>query len=125
MRTLRGLVSRALRPSVRWRLVLAFPFAIGCSSVANQVATHQNSYDFREARYEEHCASKLPITAGAVDTIGSALGDECRATVLELHAYEKHLHEAARAVKLGGKLPLQLAALKTDAKKLAKRAVTK
>jgi hypothetical protein len=95
----------------RAALALTLTMLFGCSA-AKQVATAQNGYDFREARYEEACVVVTPPA-------------ECAPTVIELHAAEKHMHEAAKAVKLGGALPLQLAALKADAKKLKKRTVTK
>lgn len=96
----------------RWHLLLTFSIVtLGCAP-AKRVAGYQNAYDFREARYEEACVVATPPAA-------------CAAAVLELHAAEKHLHEAAKAVKNGGAMSLQLAALKADAKKLAARTVTK
>lgn len=86
--------------------------SLGCASAAKTVATHQNSYDFREARYEEACIVATPPA-------------ECVEAFAGLRAYEKHLHEAAKALKNGGGLPLQLGAIKADGKKLAKMAVTK
>lgn len=91
---------------------LSLMLLFGCTSAAKTVATHQNSYDFREARYEEACVVAEPPA-------------ECIEAYAELHAYEKHLHEAAKALKNGGGLPLQLDAIKADGKKLAKRKVTK
>ena len=84
----------------------------GCASAVKTVATAQNTYAYRESRFEDSCVVAAPPT-------------ECAATQVELKTYEKHLHEAAAAIKWGGGLPLQLAALKADAKKLAKRTVTK
>ena len=84
----------------------------GCSSAVKIVATAQNAYSYRESRYEESCVVVSPPA-------------ECAATQVELKTYEKHLHEAAAALKFGGGMPLQLAALKADAKKLAKRTVAK
>ena len=103
-------------PLRRAAAALSLALLFGCTSAAKTVATHQNSYDFREARYEEHCV------AGAID-IDSMV--ECGSAFAELRAYEKHLHEAARALKLGGGMPLQLGALKADAKKLKARKVAR
>jgi len=84
----------------------------GCTSAVKQVARHQNSYDYRIERYLERCVVTTPPS-------------ECIEAYTELHVYEKHLHEAAKALKNGGGMPLQLDALKVDAAKLKKRAVTK
>lgn len=86
--------------------------SLGCASAAKQVATMQNNYDFREARYEEACVVATPPS-------------ECVEAYAELHAFEKHLHEAAKALKNGGGMSLQLGAIKADDKALAKRAVAK
>lgn len=86
--------------------------SLGCASAAKTVATHQNSYDFREARYEEACIVAQPPA-------------ECIEAWKELHTYEKHLHEAAKALKNGGGMPLQLKALDRDGKALAAREVTR
>lgn len=99
-------------PALQGPAILLLLATAGCASAAKQVATHQNSYDFREARYEEACAVAQPPS-------------ECVEAWRDLHAYEKHLHEAAKALKNGGGLPLQLKAIKADGKALAKRAVTR
>ncbi len=100
------------RPLRAFAIVLALTVLLGCSGAAKQVATHQNSYDYREARMEEACLVATPPA-------------ECVAAKVEIRTYEKHLHEAAVALGHGGGMPLQLGALKADAKKLAKRAVAK
>ena len=75
---------------------------------AYKVATAQNSYDFRLARYSEACP---PAPAFAPPT--------CLAYYKKLTESLKHLHEAAAALKAGGGLPLQLQAIKADGKALA------
>lgn len=99
-------------PVRRASVALSAMLLFGCTSAAKRVATHQNSYDFREARYEEACVVATPPS-------------ECIEAFGELRAYEKHLHEAAKALKNGGGLPLQLQAIDADGKKLAKRGVAK
>ena len=84
----------------------------GCASAAKTVATAQNSYDWYESVYEERCVIATPPA-------------ECTAAVSDLHVFEKHLHLAAKAIRAGGGLPLQLNALHADEKALAKRAVLK
>lgn len=100
-------MSRRLRA---FSIALALTSLLGCASATKTVAGYQNGYDYRLARYMEACVVSSPSA-------------ECAPTVAELHAAEKHLHEAAVALKWGGPLPLQLGALKADAKKLAKRNV--
>jgi 16S rRNA G1207 methylase RsmC len=87
-------------------------FGLGCSSATTKVATSQNSYDFREARYEESCVVANPPVA-------------CTQAQVGLVAWEKHLHEAAKALSHGGKLPLQIQAIKSDEKNLVQVQVTK
>ena len=122
MKTLRSLVVRAQRPRFADRFLplplrraaaaMAMAFMWGCTSAAGKVATAQNSYDWRLERYLERCGIQSPPS-------------ECVEAFTTLRAAEKHLHEAARALKAGGGLPLQLAAVKADAKKLGKMAVTR
>ena len=79
----------------------------GCHSTAYKVATFQNSYDFRKARYDESCRiSSPPAWCGAYYTA--------------LLADEKALHEAATALKNGGAMPLQLNAVTTTDKALVR-----
>lgn len=100
-------------PLRRYALVAILPMlCLGCASATKQVATSQNTYDYREARMEETCL--VPVKPA-----------ECAPAVVELDAYLKHLHEANVAVGNGGGMPLQLGALKADAKKLAQRTVAK
>lgn len=97
----------------RYALVAMLPvLGMGCTSSTTQVATHQNGYDYREARMEEACL--VPVKPA-----------ECAPAIVELDAYLKHLHEANVALGHGGGMPLQLGALKADAQKVAKRAVAK
>lgn len=77
-----------------------------CSSTAYKVATHLNEYDFRQARYREVC----------VEVVGPVWCGEAQA---DLKNFKKHLLEAAEALKNGGALPLQLEAIRKDAKKVA------
>lgn len=75
----------------------------GCSSSTYKVATAQNVYDFRLARYDEAChVQDFPAW--------------CSDYQKKLNAFEKHLHEAAVALKWGGGMPLQLDQLKQDEK---------
>jgi hypothetical protein len=90
---------------MRKGIIIGVLLLTGCRSAAYKVATAQNSYDFRLARYNETCGAVPPPTP-------------CAATYQKLLAFDKHLHEAASALKAGGGLPLQLAAIKADDKAL-------
>jgi hypothetical protein len=106
-------------------VALTLTTLLGCSSAAKTVATAQNGYDFREVRYEEHCVITPEQRASGMVWTAGVPPAECAAAVVALHTAEKHLHEAAKALKAGGGLPLQLAAIKADAKALGKMGVTK
>jgi hypothetical protein len=98
------------RSSYRKRAGLVLPaliFLTACHGNAYKVATAQNGYDFRKARYDEQCRISSPPAW-------------CAAYYTDLLAAEKHLHEAATALKNGGGMPLQINAIKTDAKGLAR-----
>ena len=79
----------------------------GCASAAKTVATAQNSYDYRLARYIELCVVPAPPAT-------------CAAKQTVLKQYERALHEAATAIKWGGSMPLQLKALSVADKAAAK-----
>jgi hypothetical protein len=115
----------AIFPSRAFAIALALTALLGCTSAARTVATAQNGYDYREVRYEEHCVITPAQRASGMGWTAGAPPVECVAAVVALHTAEKHLHEAAKALKAGGGLPLQLAAIKADAKKLAKLDVAK
>lgn len=85
----------------------ALIFLIGCHSTAYKIATFQNNYDFRIARYNETCRIPSPPAS-------------CADYYKALLAGEKALHEAAAALKNGGSLPLQMNAVKAADKALAK-----
>jgi len=99
-------------PLRRAAAALSLALLFGCTSAAKQVARYQNDYDYRESAYEEKCIVASPPS-------------QCVEAWVALHKNEKHLHGAAKALKNGGPLPLQIKALKADAKALAKLEVTK
>jgi hypothetical protein len=82
-------------------LVLALT---ACGSQEAKVATSMNAYDFYEARAEE-CV----VAEGWCSTVAA-----------HLKAWKRHLIEANRAVKMGGKCPLQLKQIKLDEKAVAR-----
>jgi hypothetical protein len=96
-------------------LIQAAPLVLlcGCSSWESRarlaVLTSENSFRFYTARHEETCA-KPPQPP------------PCSASFAALTRWSRDLDQAHAAVKLGGKLPLQLGALKAD-QKTARRAV--
>jgi hypothetical protein len=91
--------------------VLAVLAISGCSGQSYKVASYLNEYDFREARYEERCVAVQ---------VAAAKAEECRAFRAKLDEFRKHASEAAKALKAGGSIRLQLAQIKSDAKGLAK-----
>lgn len=104
-----------MRRFVVWLAYLGFVIGlallVGCASAAKQVAGFQNNYDFREVRYEESCALAQP-----------PLPASCHDLWAQIRAFEKHLHEAAKALQNGGPLPLQLGQLAEDDKTVRKTA---
>lgn len=93
-------------------LVLAVGL-LGCASwtPAYKVATRENNYNFRLARYKETCPP-APATAPAW----------CSAYEKQLEGFKKHLQEAGLALKAGGGLPLQVKQITADDKAVAKAA---
>ena len=94
----------------RWLLLPAagaFLLA-GCASPARQILTSANGYHYYYARYQEACP---PRTAPA------AL---CPSWSAGLSIWHKRLTEANDALQRGGKLPLQLGALKRVEKEAKK-----
>jgi len=74
----------------------------GCAlKPPEKVATSMNAFDFYEARYEEKCQTASP---------------DCERLRAALSAWRKHLIEANRAVKNGGRCPLQLQQIADDEK---------
>jgi hypothetical protein len=102
---LMGMPRNTALPSLA--LALTISALSGCTSAATKVATAQNSYDWRLNRYLETCQVANPPAP-------------CKARQDALKGYEKALHEAAIALKWGGKMPLQLKALETWDKAAAK-----
>lgn len=100
------------RNSRAFATALVLTTLLGCTTAAKTVATAQNGYDFRIERYLDRCQIVTPPV-------------ECAAAKATLDVSLKHLHEAAKALKAGGGFPLQLAAIKADAKALGKMTVTK
>lgn len=96
-------------PNVGAPILLACMLTMtGCHSTAYKVATIQNEYDFRLARYTESCRIVSPPTW-------------CSDYYAKLLLAEKHLHEAAAAVKNGGAMTLQLQAIQTDEKVISQK----
>lgn len=92
-------------------IVVGLGLLSGCASSVKKVAGYQNNYDFREARYEEACALTKP-----------PLPPSCHDLWAKIRAFEKHLHEAAKALQNGGPMPLQLGQLAADDKTVKKAA---
>jgi hypothetical protein len=91
--------------------VLAALTISGCSGQSYRVASYLNQYDFREARYEERCVSVQ---------VAAAKAEECRAFRAKLDLFRAHASEAAKALRNGGSITLQMGQLKSDAKGLQK-----
>lgn len=70
---------------------------LGCSSGPRAVLASVNVWEYWNARQAEDCRISTPVC-------------DCRWEALQ--AWRKRLDEAGAAVKRGGKMPLQLAALK-------------
>ena len=82
--------------------------AWGCgTSPEVKILTSANAYAYHEARYSDAC----------VVVAGPATCDQRHAVLL---AWRARLDEAEAALKRGGKLPLQLAELKTQEKEARK-----
>jgi len=113
------------RNSRAFAIALALTTLLGCANAAKTVLTAQNGYDYREVRYEEHCVITPAQRASGMGWLGGAPPVECTPAKTTLDAALKHLHEAKNALKAGGGLPLQLAAIKADAKALGKMSVAK
>ena len=98
-----------LRSGVRRRWLLlpgvATFLLVGCASPARQILTSANAYHWHHARYGEACQT----TSEACQT---------RASVLT--RWHTALGEANAALQRGGKLPLQLGALKRVEKEAKK-----
>jgi hypothetical protein len=109
------LVTKARRPRIRARLLLAVPFFItaGCATPTQKVATAQVARDFYRARYDETCPHVrliVPAWCGGYD--------------ISLNVTDGHLREANAALvwysKSKAKMPLQLKAIDKDVKALKK-----
>ena len=99
----------ASRPTICYAVALSAMLAMaGCASPAKQILTSANGYHYYYARYQEACP---PRTAPA------AL---CPSWSAGLSIWHKRLTEANDALQRGGKLPLQLGALKRVEKEAKK-----
>ena len=109
--TTRGLTSRGIgRRVLLSRALPVFLIAggFGCGSDPGvKILTSANAYAYYEARYSEAC----------VAVTGPATCDQRHAGLV---AWRARLDEAEIALKRGGKLPLQLAELKTQEKEASK-----
>jgi len=85
----------------------ALIFLVACHGNVYKVATFQNNYDFRIARYNESCRISSPPAW-------------CAAYYTDLLAAEKALKEANTALQHGGAMPLQLKAVKAADKALVR-----
>lgn len=116
-----------MKNSRAFAIAFALTTLLGCTTAAKTVATAQNGYDFREVRYEEACGTI------AAATMGNPLAVQCKTAKTTLDAALKHLHECfifdnsnpPKKILRFGAFPLQLAAIKADAKALGKMTVTK
>lgn len=89
------------RPHPFW-LAVALVLVTGCVSPADRVLASVNAYHFWVGEYEATCAGK---------------GTEaCRKWEADLRAHKARLEAAEAAIRRGGKLPLQLKAMKTAEK---------
>jgi hypothetical protein len=95
---------RSAKPAV---LVLAVAACLGCSNPGKQVLTQANAYAYYEDRYEAACL--VPPAPS-----------HCAATWKRLGAFKHDLNLASVAAARGGKYPLQLKALASHAKELAR-----
>lgn len=80
-------------------LLLCVMGMAGCASPAGKILTSANGYHFHSARYVESC----PVPTAS----------DCQARADVLRRWYTALGEANAALQRGGKLPLQLQALKT------------
>jgi len=85
--------------SLLWCALWVAPYlcTIGCASPASRVLTSINSYHWHHARYGEACQTA---------------SEPCQTRAAVLTRWHTALGEANDALQRGGKLPLQLDALK-------------
>ncbi len=89
------------RGRVRQAGLLLLPLAaFSCASPASKILTSANGYHWHSARYEETCRSQ-PVP------------QDCPSRADVLRRWYTALDEANAALQRGGKLPLQLDALKS------------
>ena len=109
--TTRGLTSRGIgRRASHLRALPVFLLAgtWGCAATPEvKILTSANAFAYYEARYSEACVA---ITGPAT----------CAQRHAGLVAWRARLDEAETALRRGGKLPLQLAELKTQEKEARK-----
>lgn len=79
----------------------------GCSSPEIKIMSSANAYYYYYSRYSEQCVGDYAIGA-----------PNCAERFHALQDWRKYLEEAEEAVGRGGKLPLQLQALKDVEKRL-------
>jgi hypothetical protein len=98
---------QADRPMRALALLLAVASCVACSNPGKQVLTQANAYAYYEDRYEAACL--VPPAPS-----------HCAASWKRLVAFKHDLTLASEAAKRGGKYPLQLKALASHAKELAR-----
>lgn len=88
-------------------LAVALVLVTGCASPAERVLTSVNAYHYWLGEYETTCAGK---------------GTEaCRAWETDLRSHKARLEAAEAAIKRGGKLPLQLKAMRAAERQAGRR----
>ena len=94
----------------RWLLLPAAGafLLVGCTSPAKQILTSVNNYHWYFARHQEACPPR------------AVPADLCPSWSAGLSQWHKRLTEANDALQRGGKLPLQLGALKKSEKEAKK-----
>ena len=86
--------------------VMLLAAAFGCASPARRVLTSVNAYHNWLGEYEARCGASAPAPAPA----------DCSSWYSDLRAHKARLEAAEAAIKRGGKLPLQLRAMKSAEK---------
>ena len=99
----------ASRPTICYAVALSAMLAMaGCASPAKQILTSANNYHWYFARHQEACPPR------------AVPADLCPSWSAGLSQWHKRLTEANDALQRGGKLPLQLGALKKSEKEAKK-----
>lgn len=99
---------RRFRPAPFW-LAAVLVCGTGCVTPAVRVLTSVNAYHFNRGEYETRCAPLDPAPP------------ECRQWYADLVEHKRRFTAAQEAIARGGKLPLQLKAMKAAEKAAARK----